>query len=148
MNPILQRLLDLMSERGLTAKQVTIDCNMSASSFTDWKKGKASPSVESIAKLSDYFHVSTDYLIKGEDFDEHSPVPADNDVDEAADSTPDKDSQPVKCLEFSNPVETELLARFRRLHPEYQGRVISYIDGMLAMLPIAGEREESAKSIG
>ena len=67
-NPILQRLLDIMAERSLTAKKVTEDCNMSASSFTDWKKGKASPGVEAISKLSAYFDVSTDYLIKGVEY--------------------------------------------------------------------------------
>lgn len=56
MNPnkdeILQRLYNLMGERGVNAKQVTTDLNMSASSFTDWKSGRASPKVEALCKLS------------------------------------------------------------------------------------------------
>ncbi|MBR1497750.1 MAG: helix-turn-helix transcriptional regulator [Oscillospiraceae bacterium] len=144
MNPILQRLLDIMSEKEITAKKVTEDCNMSASSFTDWKKGKASPGVEAISKLSDYFHVSTDYLIKGREF-ERDPEP---DTEDASDDQPDvQQVPPANYIEFSNPVETELLAKFRRLPPEYQGKAFSYIDGMLAVLPLAGEGKESVRSI-
>lgn len=142
MNPILQRLLDIMSEKGITAKKVTEDCNMSASSFTDWKKGKASPGVEAIAKLSDYFHVSTDYLIKGVEF-EGDPKPADDSEAEVQATV-----QAANFMEFSNPVETELLAKFRRLPPECQGKAFSYIDGMLAVLPLSVETEEDVRSIG
>lgn len=45
-------------------------------------------------------------------------------------------------MEFSNPVDTELLNKFHRLSAEYQGKVLSYIDGMLAVLPLAAEQED------
>ena len=140
MNPILDRLLALVRKRGLTEKQVTIDCKISASSFTDWKKGKASPSVETIRKLSDYFNVSTDYLIKGKEF-EGGEDP--DDQEQAQESS--------NRVEFSNPVETELLTKFRRLTPDCRGKVFSYIDGMLAVLPLldgAVVEEEAVKSAG
>lgn len=140
MNPILQRLLNIMSERGLTAKKVTEDCNMSASSFTDWKKGKASPGVEAIAKLSDYFHVSTDYLIKGKEFEDRQRQ------DEETPGVNQAEVPVTNFVEFSNPVEKEMLAKFRRLPPEYQGKVFSYIDGMLAVLPLSVE-EDRVESI-
>ena len=154
-NPILQRLLDIMAERSLTAKKVTEDCNMSASSFTDWKKGKASPGVEAISKLSDYFHVSTDYLIKGREF-EPDPAPVEREEAGSEAGEPDDETEseilPIAVssnfMEFSKPIDNEMLSKFRRLPPEYQGKVLSYIDGMLAVLPIPGEGEESARFIG
>ena len=115
MNPILERLLKLMAERGLTAKKVTEDCKMSGSSFTDWKKGKASPGVEAISKLSAYFDVSTDYLIKGVEYkDRFNAGPTITHV----------------------PDDSELLARYHRIPQEHRSKVIFYLDGMLAMMPL------------
>lgn len=57
MNPILERLYALMEKRGVNAKRVTSELNMSASSFTDWKNGKGSPGVEALSKLAPYFGV-------------------------------------------------------------------------------------------
>ena len=150
-NPILQRLLGIMAERDLTAKKVTEDCRMSASSFTDWKKGKASPGVEAISKLSDYFHVSTDYIIKGREFEPYpeleAHLEADTEQNTAQDEQPARDSTSSNLLDFSNPIDNEMLFKFRRLPPEYQGKVLSYIDGMLAVLPIVVEGEVVATSV-
>lgn len=136
MNPnkdeILQRLYNLMGERGVNAKQVTTDLNMSASSFTDWKSGRASPKVEALCKLSTYFGVSLDYIVTGKDF-----LPA----GEEPEAKSDEPSETV--VEFSNPVDTELLNKFHRLSAEYRGKVLSYIDGMLAVLPLAAEQEDA-----
>lgn len=126
MNPILQRLYNLMAERGVNAKQVTEALHMSASSFTDWKKGKASPGVEALSKLAPYFGVSLDYLITGHEYEpaegarETSPLPTE----------PETSNE----KEASNPLEDELLSKFRRLPLECQGSVMSYMDGMQAAL--------------
>ena len=138
MNPILQRLFDLMAEKGVNAKQVTDTLHMSGSSFTDWKKGRASPGVEALSKLAPYFNVSLDYLITGHEFaftDEAKPR-KDPRSEEPSDSPePAKESESANCQEVSNPMDVELLAKYHRLPPEYQGKVMSYLDGMLAVLP-------------
>ena len=133
---ILKRLYALMSERGVNAKQVTTDLNMSASSFTDWKSGKATPKIEALCKLSGYFGVSLDYIVTGEDFRATADEPADKSEDE-------RDEPRGVVMDFSNPVDTELLNKFHRLSAEYQGKVLSYIDGMLAVLPLAAEQEDA-----
>lgn len=129
---ILQRLYNLMSERGVNAKQVTTDLNMSASSFTDWKNGRASPKVEALCKLSGYFCVSLDYLITGKEFHATTDEPKDE---------PEESSGAI--MEFSNPIDAEMLNKFRRLPADCQGKVLSYIDGMLAVLPLAAEQEDA-----
>ena len=126
MNPILKRLYDLMAERGTNAKQVTEALHMSASSFTDWKKGKASPGVEALSKMAPYFGVSLDYLITGHEYE-----PADGAREAAQPPEVPEDSNEQ---EVSNPMEDALLSKFRRLPLECQGSVLAYLDGMQAAL--------------
>lgn len=54
-----------MKSKGITAKQLTNDLEISNSTITDWKKGKAKPSTDAIIKLATYFNVSTDYILLG-----------------------------------------------------------------------------------
>lgn len=61
---MITRILNLLSDRGITAKKLTKDLDISNSSVTDWKKG-SKPSCDVIVKLSDYFGVTTDFLLKG-----------------------------------------------------------------------------------
>ena len=126
-NPILQRLLDLMRAKGVSEYRVTKELHMSGSSFADWKKGKASPGVEALSKMAPYFGVSLDYLITGHDY--VAPDAAERNEEAAP------EPEPSKPKEFSNPMDEELLAKFHRLPVEYQGKVMSYLDGMLAVLP-------------
>lgn len=125
MNPILERLYELMRERGTNAKRVCEELEMSNSAFTDWKKGKAKPGVEALTKLAEYFNVTLDYLILGKE------------------ATPEPDAPPVVVervvyagLDSSSPADNELCGKFHRLSPENQGKVMAYMDGMLAALPL------------
>ena len=72
MSPILERIYGLMAERRMNAKYVSETLHLSNSSFTDWKKGKGSPSLDIIVKFADYFHVSMEYLMTGEERPEDS----------------------------------------------------------------------------
>ena len=128
MNPILQRLYDLMAERGVNAKQVTETLHMSSSSFTDWKKGKASPGVEALSKMAPYFGVSLDYLITGHDYEPAEGTPPRE--------TPPKEPESSNQKESSTPVEEELLAKYRRLPADYRGNVMAYLDGMLSVIAL------------
>ena len=65
---IVDRLLKLMDERNLKPAQITRELGISGSSFTDWKKGKGSPSLDIILKFADYFNVSLDYLVGRTDY--------------------------------------------------------------------------------
>jgi transcriptional regulator with XRE-family HTH domain len=56
-----------MKERGITAKKVATDTGLTNSLFTQWKQGLQKPSAEAIVKLSDYFGVTTDFLLKGKE---------------------------------------------------------------------------------
>lgn len=44
-----------------------MDLGLSNSAISEWKKGKAKPSLEAVVKIARYFGVTTDYLLLGED---------------------------------------------------------------------------------
>ena len=62
---MLDRILTLLKENGITAKKLTSDLEISNSSVSDWKKG-SKPSCDVVVKLAKYFGVSTDYILLGE----------------------------------------------------------------------------------
>lgn len=63
---MLDRILALLKENGITAKKLTTDLEISNSSVSDWKKG-SKPSCDVVVKLAKYFGVSTDYILLGEE---------------------------------------------------------------------------------
>ncbi|MCH5323972.1 MAG: helix-turn-helix transcriptional regulator [Eubacterium sp.] len=60
-------LFKLLSERGITAAKLSLDTKISTGNISDWKSGRASPSIEKVIQLANYFNVSTDYLLGRED---------------------------------------------------------------------------------
>ena len=128
MSPILDRIYGLMAERRMNAKYVSETLHLSNSSFTDWKKGKGNPNVEALTKMAEFFDVSLDYLILGK---ETVPIPATADTPLGGSAT----------LAFSNRADRDLYDKFHRLPAAYQGKVMAYLDGMLAALPDPVEEE-------
>ena len=58
----------LRKERKFTQQKVALDLNISRESLSYYENGKRQPSIELIIQMADYFNVSIDYLIKGEEF--------------------------------------------------------------------------------
>ena len=63
MDILIERIFDLIKNKGVTAKEVAIATGIAQSSFTEWKNGRSKPGADAIRKLSEYFNVSTDYLL-------------------------------------------------------------------------------------
>ena len=121
MNDIAERLNKLMEERGVKAKQVSRELNLSNSSFTDWKNSKNGPSVVALIKLAAYFGVSLDYLITG------------------------KKSEADMAREEARRREHEFYDKLSKLPAFRRGMVAGYID---AMLEAATSAEEVLKIVG
>lgn len=62
----------LLHERGLRMADVSKATGISYSSFTDWKAGRSRPKYERMKLIADFFGVSVDYLLTG---DESKRVP-------------------------------------------------------------------------
>lgn len=60
-----ERLTALMKERGLSHKMLENALGISNGSVSKWNK--STPNVKTLKKLEDYFGVTTDYLLTGEE---------------------------------------------------------------------------------
>jgi len=61
-NIVVNNLIKLMKEQGITAYKLTKDLEMSSSTVTEWTNGKASPNRKTLMKLCDYFGVPISYF--------------------------------------------------------------------------------------
>ena len=59
---MVERILQLLKDRGVTAYKLTSDLGIGSGSVSDWKKGRAKPSYGSLVKIADYFDVAVEYL--------------------------------------------------------------------------------------
>ncbi len=60
-------LRNLRLEKGKQVKQVADDLGISANMFGKYELGEYEPSIEKIMKFADYYGVSIDFLLRGED---------------------------------------------------------------------------------
>ena len=65
-------LREIRKKRGLSQQKVAMDMNISREALSYYENGKRSPDISMLIALSDYFNVSTDYLIRGCEFDDTS----------------------------------------------------------------------------
>ncbi len=61
-------LREIRKSKNLNQLKVAMDLNISRESLSYYENGKRSPDIDMLVKLSDYFHVSIDYLITGKEF--------------------------------------------------------------------------------
>ena len=55
--------------RNLNQQKVAIDLNISREALSHYENGKREPSLSLLIQMSDYFNVSINYLITGEEFE-------------------------------------------------------------------------------
>lgn len=60
-----ERIMLLCEEKKINGKQLGELLNLKKSPLTDWKNGKAKPTVEQVKRICEIFAVSADYLIFG-----------------------------------------------------------------------------------
>lgn len=56
----------LLQERDITAYKVSKETGVTQTALSNWKRGKSTPSVKNLQKIADFFNVSIDYLMTGE----------------------------------------------------------------------------------
>ena len=113
MSDLLKRVYALMEKAEIKPTQLAKELGMSTSTFSDWARGKGSPSLKAVMQFSEYFNVSLDYLVYGKGY-------------EASSSS---------VLEFSNSEDEELLKKFHLLPPELRQKAVGYIEGMISTMP-------------
>ena len=64
---MVERVLQLIEERGITAYKLTTDLGLRTGAVTEWRQGKSKPSTDAIIKIAKYFDVPTDHLLLGDE---------------------------------------------------------------------------------
>ena len=59
------RIQQLRKSRGISQEELADRIGVSRQAVSKWESGQTSPDLEKIVLLSDYFEVTTDYLLKG-----------------------------------------------------------------------------------
>lgn len=57
----------LLKERGVTATEVSKATGIRTSTLTDWKHGRTNPKADKLKLIADYFGVSLEYMMTGEE---------------------------------------------------------------------------------
>ena len=118
---MIERILKLIKESGITAKKLTDELELSNSAITDWKKGKARPSTDAIIKIANYFNISTDYILTGKDFSNDNVSDCNTNI--------------------FNENEEILLSGFRKLNNINKGILLGKLELLLALKSDSSEVE-------
>lgn len=113
---VVDRLNLLQKNSGMNQKDLARAIGLSLSIFTIWNKGNAKPGLKQLVKVAQYFNVSLDWLVFG-------------------DNTPDNDLKNVIKIDFTDPLEEKLFINFRKLPNYCKINLLSYLEGMLDALP-------------
>ncbi len=61
-------LKEIRKQKGYNQLKVAMDLSISREALSHYENGKRSPDLDMLIKMSRYFNVSVDYLIRGEEF--------------------------------------------------------------------------------
>ncbi len=61
-------LREIRKKKGYSQLKVAFDLNISREALSYYENGKRSPDIDMLCRMSDYFQVSIDYLIRGTEF--------------------------------------------------------------------------------
>ena len=61
-------LREIRRKKGYSQLKVAFDLNISRECLSHYENGKRSPDIQMLCLMSDYFNVSIDYLIRGEEY--------------------------------------------------------------------------------
>ena len=70
-----KRIAELRRQRGLTQDQLAEAMNVSPQAVSKWENDLSCPDITMLPGLADYFHVTIDFLMRGEPADEVRMVP-------------------------------------------------------------------------
>lgn len=61
----------LLQKNGVTAYKVSKETGVTQSTLSDWKRGRSTPKTENMKKIADYFNVSVEYLMTGNEAEKY-----------------------------------------------------------------------------
>lgn len=107
---ITERILYKITESGLKPAEIADKTGIDRASFTRWKNKDYKPSLDAIIALSQFFNISTDWLLTGKEvFNSLPKNQSDNDLQELLDLYSQLD--PIKQAEFKGELKGYLKAK-------------------------------------
>lgn len=76
-----ERLAKLRKAKGLSQEQLADELYLTRQTISKWELNQSTPDIDYLAKLSVYFGVTTDYLIKGEEQSDNAATISESDGD-------------------------------------------------------------------
>lgn len=70
---IADRIQTLRKAKGISQEELADKIGVSRQAVSKWESGQSGPDLEKAVLLSDYFEVTTDYLLKGKEPGQHAP---------------------------------------------------------------------------
>lgn len=67
-------LKKIRTQQNLNQQKVSMDLNISREALSHYENGKREPSLSLLVQMSQYFNVSINYLITGEEFKKKWPI--------------------------------------------------------------------------
>lgn len=116
MRTIAETIKDLRNEKNITQKMLAKSLSIPIPTLSHWECGYAEPSIKDIITLSNYFNVSTDYLLGRTDDFGNIVLPT--------------NSPTVPALSDE---ERQLLDLFSRMDRAQKVRTVAYCEGMLGI---------------
>lgn len=104
------KIKELRVEKNISQQKLAESIKTKRYTIANWEQKRAEPSINDLIKIADYFEVSTDYLLGR--------------------------SNDLGIIEIKNeltPQENQVIRYFKQLTPQYQQRVIGYMESLLAI---------------
>lgn len=70
----MEALRRLRREKGISMKELGKKIGVAESTISQYETGKREPDFETLLKLGEFFNVSVDYLLRGEQYHEKTPA--------------------------------------------------------------------------
>ena len=68
----------LLQKKGVSSYKVAKEAGVTQTALSNWKSGRSTPTVKTLQKIADYFGVTIDYLMTGDDSPEQGLTAKDN----------------------------------------------------------------------
>ncbi|WP_176465667.1 helix-turn-helix transcriptional regulator [Virgibacillus sp. 7505] len=95
------RLYKLRVRKKKTQQEIADVLNITRPAYVAYEKNRRKPDYDMLIKLSEYFDVSTDFLLKGEDFHQQAKeIIKDADTNIAASDGDITEEEAIRALEF------------------------------------------------
>ena len=82
MNEILQRIEGLREQHSLSVYKLSKELHITQSTYSTWVKKDRTPKADVLQQIADYFGVTVDYLLNGEQKTEWKPTLSDKEIND------------------------------------------------------------------